>query len=514
MLKIIRIIIAGIVFILCTLLFLDFTGLASRWFGWLAKIQFLPAALALNEVVVIALLLLTLVFGRVYCSVICPMGIFQDVVAHSFKGWRKRHKKHFGWSPEKKWLRYGMLAVFIIAMILGANALVALFAPYSSYGRIAQNLFSPIWLWGNNLCSWIAEKAGGYAFEHKDVWIRSIPTFIIASVTFIVIVILAARNGRTYCNTICPVGTVLSFFSRFAIFRPVIDTSKCKTCHLCERNCKAACIDLNKHKVDYSRCVACFDCIDTCKFGAMKYRLFWENRNDDSDKVNADRTAKDVSSIPTDSAGTDDNGRRAFIATSALTLGTLTVKAQEKKVDGGLAAVIGKKAPERTVPLVPFGALSVKEFYQHCTACQLCVSQCPNGVLRPSSSLEHLMQPEMSYERGWCRVECNKCSQVCPSGPIRPYDIEEKTTMHIGTAHVDLDLCVVNRDGVSCGNCARHCPAGAIMMVRKDPSDNDSLRIPTVNESRCIGCGACEYLCPSRPFSAIKVNGLNVHRRD
>ena len=341
MLKIIRIIIAGIVFILCTLLFLDFTGLASRWFGWLAKIQFLPAALALNEVVVIALLLLTLVFGRVYCSVICPMGIFQDVVAHSFKGWRKRHKKHFGWSPEKKWLRYGMLAVFIIAMILGANALVALFAPYSSYGRIAQNLFSPIWLWGNNLCSWIAEKAGGYAFEHKDVWIRSIPTFIIASVTFIVIVILAARNGRTYCNTICPVGTVLSFFSRFAIFRPVIDTSKCKTCHLCERNCKAACIDLNKHKVDYSRCVACFDCIDTCKFGAMKYRLFWENRNDDSDKVNADRTAKDVSSIPTDSAGTDDNGRRAFIATSALTLGTLTVKAQEKKEGSGEDSAAG-----------------------------------------------------------------------------------------------------------------------------------------------------------------------------
>ena len=163
---------------------------------------------------------------------------------------------------------------------------------------------------------------------------------------------------------------------------------------------------------------------------------------------------------------------------------------------------------------VPFGALSVKDFYQHCTACQLCVSQCPNGVLRPSTSLEHLMQPEMSYERGWCRVECNRCAQVCPSGPIRNYSIEEKTTMHIGVAKVNLDLCVVNRDGVSCGNCSRHCPSGAIMMVRKDPSDKDSLRIPTVDESRCIGCGACEFLCPSRPLSAIWVNGLKVHRRD
>ena len=86
--------------------------------------------------------------------------------------------------------------------------------------------------------------------------------------------------------------------------------------------------------------------------------------------------------------------------------------------------------------------------------------------------------------------------------------------MHIGVAKVNLDLCVVNIDGVSCGNCSRHCPSGAILMVRKNPSDKDSLRIPTVDESRCIGCGACEFLCPSRPLSAIRVNGLKVHRRD
>ena len=501
MLKKLRIIIAGIVFILCTLLFLDFSGLTSKWFGWIAKVQFLPAALALNEIVIIVLLLLTLVFGRVYCSIICPMGIFQDVITQSFKGWRKRHKMTFSWSPEKKWIRYGVFVLFVVAMILGANAIVALLAPYSSYGRITQNLFSPIWIWGNNLFAWIAEKCGGYAFEHKDVWIRSIPTFIIASTTFVVVFILAARNGRTYCNTICPVGTILSFFSRFAIFRPVINTFKCKSCRACERNCKASCIDIDHKKIDYSRCVDCFDCIDNCKLGGMKYQPFWK-----AAKPKTDTTPSNVNA--------DNTGRRAFIGTTALALGTLTLKAQEKKVDGGLAAIEGKKVPKRTVPIVPFGALSVKEFYQHCTACQLCVSQCPNGVLRPSTSLEHLMQPEMSYERGWCRVECNKCSEVCPSGPIKRYNIEEKTTMHIGTAHVDLDLCVVNRDGVSCGNCARHCPAVAIMMVIKNPADKDSLRIPTVNESRCIGCGACEYLCPSRPYSAIHVNGLNVHRKD
>lgn len=187
-------------------------------------------------------------FGRIYCSVICPMGIFQDIVSHSFKGWRKRHKKTFSWSPEKKILRYGVLAVFIILLVAGFTAIADLVAPYSSFGRIAQNLFAPIWAWGNNLCAWIAEKADGYGFAHKEVWIRSIPTFIIAAVTFIIIFILAARNGRTYCNTICPVGTILSFFSRFAIFRPMIDTGKCKSCHACERNCKAACIDIDHKK--------------------------------------------------------------------------------------------------------------------------------------------------------------------------------------------------------------------------------------------------------------------------
>ena len=520
MLRKVRILLAGISFILCTLLFLDFSGVMTNWFGWLAKIQFLPAALALNLVVVAALLILTILMGRVYCSVICPMGIFQDVVAWAHKGRRKKTRKWYSWSPEKKVLRYGVFVIFLIALIAGVNAFVALLAPYSSYGRIVQNLFQPVWIWGNNAFAFIAEKFDSYAFAHKEVWLRSLPTFIIASATFVIIMILAWRNGRTYCNTICPVGTFLSFFSRFSIFRPVIDTSKCKTCHLCERNCKAACIDLKDHKVDYSRCVDCFDCIDTCKFGAMQYKPFWKATEQTSKadeaahkEVKSESTESRKSSATSDS-GTSGNGRRAFIGASALALGSLTLKAQEKKVDGGLATVIGKKKPERTTPVVPFGAESVKSFYNHCTACQLCVSQCPNNILRPSTSLEHLMQPEISYEKGWCRVECTKCSEVCPAGAILPVTKEEKTAIHIGTATVDRDLCVVNRDGVSCGNCARHCPAGAIMLVKKDPSDKNSLRIPAVNEDKCIGCGACEYICPSRPFSAIKVNGLSIHRKD
>ena len=197
-------------------------------------------------------------------------------------------------------------------------------------------------------------------------------------------------------------------------------------------------------------------------------------------------------------------------------MSSIQMKAEEegikdKKRDGGFAEILPKTIPARKNPVTPFGSQSIDHFYQHCTACQLCVTVCPNNVLRPSSRLEHLMQPEMSFERGYCRPECVKCSEVCPAGAILKITPEEKTNWKVGTAGVDYDLCVVNRDGVHCGNCARHCPVGAIKMVKKNPDDEKSLRIPSVNEEKCIGCGACENLCPSRPISAITVNGYSVH---
>ena len=164
MLRKIRIILATVFFVGVTLLFLDFTGTLHGWLGWMAKVQFLPAALALNFAVVAVLLLLTLLFGRVYCSVICPLGVMQDIISWIHGKTKKKNKFRFSYSPAKKWLRYGVLAAFIVALILGAHALVALVAPYSAYGRIASNLLAPIYQWGNNFFAWIAEKADSYAF--------------------------------------------------------------------------------------------------------------------------------------------------------------------------------------------------------------------------------------------------------------------------------------------------------------------------------------------------------------
>lgn len=487
-----RIVLAVLSFAAVTLLFLDFTGLAHRWLSWIATVQFLPALLAFHFGAVAFIVMLTLLCGRVYCSILCPMGVMQDIISWLNGRRGRKQRNRFSYSREKRVLRYGMLAVFVAALIAGIGSLVALLAPYSSYGRIASNLFQPLYRWGNNGIALIAEHMDSYAFYATDVWLKSIPTFIIALLTFIIVGVLAWRNGRTYCNTICPVGTVLGFISRFSFFHPTINNEKCKNCGLCSRQCKAACIDYKSHKVDLSRCVACMDCLGACKHGAL--------------------TLRPASVKPLQAKeGSEDSSRRAFLVGTVTLAAATAVKAQQKKVDGGLAVIVDKKKPERATAIVPAGAWSAREFAHHCTGCQLCVSACPNGVLRPSADLMTLMQPEMSYERGYCRPECTRCADVCPAGAIRPITVEEKSSTRIGHAVWVKKNCIPLTDGVDCGNCARHCPSGAILMVPSDPDDETSILIPVVNTERCIGCGACENLCPARPFSAIYVEGHNVH---
>ena len=472
MLRRIRIILATLFFLSVTALFIDSTGMAKEWLGWTAKIQFLPALLALNVVTVLALVVLTLLVGRAYCSVICPLGVMQDVISR-ISGLRKKKKSRFSYSGEKKWLRYGILVIFVVALVAGFTPLAALLAPYSSYGRMVSSVVSP----------------------------SLSPVAIVAAVSFVVVAIMSWLGGRTYCNTICPVGTVLGFFSRFALFRPVINTSKCNSCKRCAKKCKASCIDAKNHRIDYSRCVACMDCIKNCKHGALTFRYALNNKACNNGKSSSDKRSNENT----------DSSRRSFLTLSATLAATSLVKAQEKKVDGGLAAIEDKKKPERATRLVPPGAKSLRHFSQHCTACQLCVSECPNNVLRPSTNLDTLMQPEMSYEDGYCRPECTRCSEVCPAGAIRPITVAEKSSTRIGHAVWIKKNCLPVADGVECGNCARHCPSGAIFMVHIDANDNESPKIPVIDTERCIGCGACENLCPARPFSAIYVEGHERH---
>ena len=527
-----------------------FCGIGSEWWGWMAGLQFLPSCLALNFGAIALILLLTFVFGRLYCSVICPLGVYQDIVVFLRRSYgriadRRRAAKLkamkdkglkptsvkpsaakvYGYKKEHKAVRYAVLAFALVCAFTSLQFLLALIAPYSAYGRM------------------IHAAAGLFGADGVGT-----PLAITAAVTFAVITFLAWKRGRAYCNTICPVGTTLSLVSRFSLFRPVIDESKCIACGRCYKRCKAGCIDGQAHRIDYSRCLVCFDCLDNCTEGALKYRFVGlrgagmgpisgsapgkggTQDKPDGAKGSAHRDgtgsgkAAEGATGSTDrgSAGTGsgragssasaapaDTSRRAFLTTAAVAGATLTLGAQNKRLDGGLAPVIDKQAPARSERLVPPGALSVRNFYDRCTACQLCVSNCPGGVLRPSTDLGHFLQPQMGYENGYCRPECTKCGELCPAGAISPISREEKTTVKIGTARVDLELCFAANGKENCGNCARHCPSGAIRMVDRH---SDGRRIPVVSEEQCTGCGACEFLCPSRPISAITVDGLSIHR--
>ena len=492
MLKKLRVVLAAVFFIGITLLFV---GYGRQWWGWMAKLQLLPSCLALNLPVIIGIALLTFVFGRIYCSVICPMGVFQDVVIYLRKLFAPRGKKNKGkYIPEHRIVRYGVLVIAVGSAIAFTQLLLSLLAPYSAYGRVVRS---------------IVGLAEGESLA---------PALLVtAGVTLVVIVLCAVLWGREYCNTVCPVGTTLSLVSRWSLFKVRIDTDKCCSCHLCEKGCKAHCIDIDNKKIDYSRCVDCFDCIGTCRRGAISYRFgapFKAASAQASGSGKLGGRGRSLSSVempaPRGSvkpaAEKVDEGRRAFMTTAALLGGGIALSAQNMKLDGGLAEVLDKVSPERSERLVPFGARGVRDFYDRCTACQLCVSNCPNGVLRPSTDLQHLLQPQMGYENGWCRPECTACSEVCPAGAILQVKREEKLSHKIGTAKVNLDSCLAAKGEAGCGNCARHCPVGAVRMV-----SSEGRRVPVVAEEQCIGCGACENLCPVRPLSAITVDGISIH---
>jgi len=485
MLRKLRIFLQVVMMALVTLLLLGIGFQVHLWAGWVAKIQFLPALLALNFGVIALLVAATLIFGRIYCSVVCPLGIMQD-----FFSWigGKMKKNRFNYAKEIKWLRYGFLVVFIVLMFIGFAPVTTLFAPYSAYGRIVNSLFKPLYDMLNNWLAGIDAAHDRYNFTEVQVWMRSVTTFVVAILTLLILGVLAVWKGRLYCNSVCPVGTTLSFFSRFSLLRVRFDQSKCKTCGMCEKNCKAQAIDFKNGLVDYSRCVVCGDCLAKCKFDALHY------------------TTKKPVSEPQPV----DKKRRAFLAATAMAGTTAALAQAEMKVDGGLAVIEDKVAPKRQTPITPPGSVSIRHLQHHCTACQLCVSSCPNNVLRPSTELQHFMQPIMSFERGYCRPECTRCSEVCPTGAIKTLTKEEKTMQHVGHAVWIKDNCVASAKGISCGNCARHCPTGAITMVNYE-GPNGIVKVPAVDENTCIGCGACEHLCPSRPFSAIYVEGNEMH---
>jgi len=502
LLKWLRIFIAAAMLVALTAALVDFRGLVPWPIGHtLAEIQFVPSLVALItgaslSLACVLIAVVTLAAGRIYCSAVCPLGILQDVIQRLTKRPKSRAAPC---SRPHTWLRQTFLWGTVAAAVAGFGGFaLSLVDPYSNFGRIGSDIFRPLVTLANNAVVGLADKLGWHGlFRVEPHWAGAgalhQPLILLG-----LLIVMAVLGGRLYCNTLCPVGTLLGWLSQRAAFRLQIDQSACRKCARCLRACKAQCIDLRAGSIDFSRCVACYNCMDVCDEHGINYRFAWARKK--TIITPAPQAASDAIADPQ---------RRAFLSQAILGIlgaaGISRVLAVDDKQPTGHGDT---KQDNHSPAICPPGAAKVERFLDRCTACHLCISECPTGVLQPAFfeyGLPGLMKPRMDYRIAFCNFDCRRCGEVCPDGAIDLLDLAAKHLAKIGEAHFDRDKCVVVTNGTDCAACSEHCPTKAVSTIPY----GKNLRLPSVNSELCIGCGACEYACPSKPDKAIQVTGLH-----
>jgi ferredoxin len=427
----------------------------------------LPAVLSIGSFLL--LILLTFIFGRVYCSFICPLGTLQDIAIGLSKKIRPQaRRKKFTRSYRR--LRYAVLAMVMGAMFLGMAIPLGLIEPFAIFGRFTAVVIKPLFVWLNNVVvdSELIESI--YPLDYLPFS----PILLLLGVGGLgSVMVVAFFRGRLFCNTLCPAGTLLGLMSKFSWFKLAFDADSCIECGKCIKSCKAGCIDAKNSIIDNERCVRCFNCIAVCTPNAINY-----SHQKSPKPINQDLSRRDFLLI----------GGSAALGTALL------------------PPLLRYRTPNKNAVMPP-GALNFDRFTAKCTGCQLCVSNCPGYVLKPAAlhyGLSGFLQPRLDFDAGMCEYECTVCSNICPNGALIPLNEARKKLLQIGIANYSHELCVVVTDRTHCGACAEHCPTGAVHMVERP----DGLTIPQVEPELCIGCGACEYICPVKPKKAIIVSGL------
>lgn len=496
-LKKLRVVFSILYFLLLFVLFVDFTTLIpERIYDSLLFLQFIPSLLTFITLFTIAgigfivIIALNILFGRVYCSFICPLGILQDIFSYISKKVRRLKRYQYSYIKPYRWIRYSFLGLAMIGLFSGLTIIISLLDPYSIFGRITSGLIRPVVVKGNNLLASVFQKFDIYTFYVVDLKPQHWQVIIVSVFFLLLILSFSIFKGRLYCNTVCPVGTFLGLFSRFSVFKISINKDTCTSCKLCEKVCKAGCINIPEQTVEFDRCINCYNCLTVCPVNSVQYSR-------------KKRISKPNQSIPSDET---PNNRRQFFA--LLTLIFAAGKSRSQDIEVYDTATFPAK---RKVAVSPPGSVSIDQFNNSCTACHLCVSACPTHVLQPAYTdygLIGFMQPVLDNHVGFCNFDCIKCAEVCPTGAIQVLDLAKKRQTQIGIAQFVKQNCIVETEGTDCGACAEHCPTKAVRMVPY----HSNLVIPEVTDDICIGCGACEYACPTTPYKAIYVEGNAIHQ--
>lgn len=520
-----RILCAIILFVLITASFLNFMG-SNTISSFLLKLQFTPALVSVftgSFLAFAVLLILTLLFGRVYCSFLCPMGILQDIITRISNSVRKKAnggkmpKQGKGYKKPHNIIRYTILSITAIFFFVGITTPLVLLDPYSNYGTLVIQLFGTTELWINNLLSGVFSET----FYYQPYTKLSLYAFIWVSIIFVTIFVFSMLRGRLYCNTICPVGSILGLISGFSLFKPAIKKTMCVRCNACAITCESNCINLETKEIDVTRCVACYDCMISCKRGGVELVPTWftrkkimaanpanETGNSNDEKITSPATEPQERQRKLESP----ERRNALIAVGLLATGIAAKKIMSVKNNMNPNTAMALNSTTEMDPICPPGAGSLTAFKNNCTACHACIAACPNQIIRPAVmeyGIDGFMLPTIKYDKKFCAYDCNECMQVCPHGALQHLSLKEKQLIQIGRAKYIAKHCIVFTDGTDCGACDEHCPTKAIVMT--EIKSKPGLYFPKLNRDICIGCGACEYICPASP-KAIVIDGNPVQQ--
>ncbi|MDR3165741.1 MAG: 4Fe-4S dicluster domain-containing protein, partial [Synergistaceae bacterium] len=431
----------------------------------LANAQFSAVLLGngLMAGVVICVIMLSLIFGRVFCSVLCPLGISQELAGLAGRACGVK-EKGYAWP-----LKY----IYVIPLLAGLGIVFDI-SPLSTF-------LDPIANFGPGIVFFRAVKYG----ENPVIWI-AFPFFLILLTAFFF-------RGRFFCG-FCPAGITLGLFSSVAPFGISLSDS-CVSCGLCEKKCPTRCVDSKNKRIDVSRCVLCISCVSTCPGGFAAY-----GRRSDPCSKNAGASRrffmKNVMKIS------------AWICGFAYLLGTDLAKiigSFAKKEASESDKFLNGTEHGMDYVILPPGAMSAENFSRRCVGCLACVAACPVRVIKPNIT----SYPTLVYADDFCQFNCIECGIVCPTGAIQHLGVDEKRRTRVGASSLDFMKCVVKTKGESCGACAEVCPTRAVRMVPYQESNAPGLTKPEFDENYCIGCGACLVVCPADP-KAFALRGVSV----